>query len=229
MKVLLVGTLDTKGQEFAFLKDLLLKKGVECLVADAGALGEPSFKPDISKRELFLAGGTTLEKVLLENDRGKAVEAAAKGISQIALRLYQEGKIAGLLGMGGSAGTTIATAAMRALPFGIPKIMVSTLASGQVRPFVGVKDITMIHSVVDISGINRISRVVIANAACAMAGMLQGVQLPEYTQKPVIGATMFGVTTPCVERARKSLEEANLETMVFHATGTGGATMESFI
>lgn len=127
MKVLLVGTLDTKGQEFAFLKDLLLKKGVECLVADAGALGEPSFIPDIPRQDLFLAGGTTLEKVLLENDRGKAVEAAAKGISQIAVRLYQEGKIAGVLGMGGSAGTTIATSAMRALPLVFPKSWLALL------------------------------------------------------------------------------------------------------
>ncbi len=229
MNVFLPGTFDTKGIEFAFLKSLLEKQGLNCICADAGVLNPPSFAPDISREDVFIAAGTTLKKILLEQNRGNAVEAAAKGLAKIALELFNQGKIHGVLGMGGSAGTTLGTAAMRALPFGVPKIMVSTLASGQVRPFVGVKDITMMHSVVDISGLNRISTRVLANAAHAMAGMLKAPAINSTLEKPLLAATMFGVTTPCVELGRNILEQSGREVLVFHATGTGGLTMESFI
>ena len=229
MNVFLPGTFDTKGTEFAFLKSLLEKQGIHCVCADAGVLNPPSFAPDISREDVFLAAGTTLKKVLLEKNRGEAVEAAAKGLAKIALDLFNQGKIHGVLGMGGSAGTTLGTSAMRALPFGIPKIMVSTLASGQVRPFVGVKDITMMHSVVDISGLNRISTKVLSNAAHAMAGMLNAPAINSTSEKTLLAATMFGVTTPCVELGRNILEQSGREVLVFHATGTGGLTMESFI
>jgi len=229
MNVFLPGTFDTKGAEFAFLKSLLEKQGIHCICADAGVLNPPFFTPDISREDVFLAAGTTLKKVLLEKNRGEAVEAAAKGLAKIALDLFNQGKIHGVLGMGGSAGTTLGTSAMRALPFGIPKIMVSTLASGQVRPFVGVKDITMMHSVVDISGLNRISTKVLSNAAHAMAGMLNAPAINSTLEKPLLAATMFGVTTPCVELGRNILEQSGKEVLVFHATGTGGLTMESFI
>jgi len=229
MNVFLPGTFDTKGAEFAFLKSLLEKQGIHCICADAGVLNPPFFTPDISREDVFLAAGTTLKKVLLEKNRGEAVEAAAKGLAKIALDLFNQGKIHGVLGMGGSAGTTLGTSAMRALPFGFPKIMVSTLASGQVRPFVGVKDITMMHSVVDISGLNRISTKVLSNAAHAMAGMLNAPAINSTLEKPLLAATMFGVTTPCVELGRNILEQSGKEVLVFHATGTGGLTMESFI
>ena len=229
MNVFLPGTFDTKGTEFAFLKSLLEKQGFHCVCADAGVLNPPSFAPDISREDVFLAAGTTLKKVLLEKNRGEAVEAAAKGLAKIALDLFNQGKIHGVLGMGGSAGTTLGTSAMRALPFGIPKIMVSTLASGQVRPFIGVKDITMMHSVVDISGLNRISTKVLSNAAHAMAGMLNAPAINSTSEKTLLAATMFGVTTPCVELGRNILEQSGREVLVFHATGTGGLTMESFI
>jgi len=229
MNVFLPGTFDTKGAEFAFLKSLLEKQGIHCICADAGVLNPPFFTPDISREDVFLAAGTTLKKVLLEKNRGEAVEAAAKGLAKIALDLFNQGKIHGVLGMGGSAGTTLGTSAMRALPFGIPKIMVSTLASGQVRPFVGVKDITMMHSVVDICGLNRISTKVLSNAAHAMAGMLNAPAINSTLEKPLLAATMFGVTTPCVELGRNILEQSGKEVLVFHATGTGGLTMESFI
>lgn len=229
MNVFLPGTFDTKGIEFAFLKSILEQQGIRCICADAGVLHTPSLAPDISREEVFSAAGTTLEKVLLEKNRGKAVEAAAKGLARIALALFNQGKIQGVLGMGGSAGTTLGTSAMRALPFGVPKIMISTLASGQVRPFVGVKDITMMHSVVDISGLNRISTKVIENAAHAMAGMLNAPATNKYSEKSLLAATMFGVTTPCVELGRNILEQSGSEVLVFHATGTGGLTMESFI
>src|SRR5262249_22934051 len=161
---------------------------------------------------------------------------AARGAAQVARELHAGGQVEGVLGLGGSAGTSIATAAMRALPFGVPKLMVSTLASGQVRPYVGVRDVLMMPSVVDISGLNRISRTVLANAAGAMIGMVQqgraGGVSPRLAapavEKPLLTATMFGVTTPCVEAARQNVEAAGYEVLVFHATGVGGLTMESF-
>src|SRR5262245_50980857 len=173
MPVLLVGTLDTKGVELSFVRDLLRQAGVECLVLDAGVLKPPTFPPDVPREEVYAAAGTSLDAVRTANDRGQAVTAAAKGAAVIAQRLHAEGKLDGGLSLGGSAGTTIGTAAMRALPFGVPKLMVSTMASGQVRPYVGVRDVMMMYSVVDVSGLNRISRTVLTNAARAMAGMVK--------------------------------------------------------
>jgi uncharacterized protein (UPF0261 family) len=233
MPIILLGTLDTKGVEFQFVRDLLKVQGLDAMVIDAGVIGPPQFVPDVPREQVFAAAGTTLDAVVKANDRGQAVELAAKGAARLVVELHQQGKVAGILGLGGSAGTTIATAAMRALPFGVPKLMVSTLGSGQVKPFVGVRDILMMHSVVDISGINRISRTVLTNAANAMAGMVTAARGVAKTATPqaakVIAATMFGVTTPCVEAARKQIESAGYEVLVFHATGTGGMTMESFI
>jgi uncharacterized protein (UPF0261 family) len=162
--VLLIGTLDTKGPEIAFVRDRLQVLGVAALVMDAGVMGEASIPTDISREEVYQAAGTSWRELRARADRGQAIEAAALGVTRLAVELYRSGRIEGVLGLGGSAGTTIATAAMRALPLGVPKLMVSTLASGQVQPFVGVRDILMMHSVVDISGLNRISRVVLTNA-----------------------------------------------------------------
>jgi uncharacterized protein (UPF0261 family) len=233
MPVLLIGTLDTKGVEYQFVRDLLRQAGLATLTLDAGVLGPPRFAPDIPREEVFAAAGTTYEAVRQAADRGQAIAAAARGATALALRLHREGRLDGVLGLGGSAGTTIATSAMRALPFGLPKLMVSTLASGQVRPYVGVRDILMLYSVVDISGLNRVSRTVLGNAARAMIGMVQqpsAVSAPQSAaDRQLVTATMFGVTTPCVEAARAAMEEAGYEVLVFHATGTGGQTMESFI
>ena len=170
MPVLLIGTLDTKGVEFQFVRDLLHQAGVATLVVDAGVLGPPHFAPDVPRERVYAAAGTTLEAIRQAGDRGQAIKAAAEGAARLATLYARD--VEGALGLGGSAGTTIGTAAMRALPFGIPKLMVSTLASGQVRQYVGVRDILMMHSVVDISGLNRISRTVLANAARAMIGMV---------------------------------------------------------
>jgi uncharacterized protein (UPF0261 family) len=229
MAVLVIGTLDTKGTEIQFVRERL--QAVGSLVIDAGVLGPPTFAPDLPRERVFAAAGTSLAAIRQAADRGRAIEAAARGVAVVVRELHAQGAAEGILGLGGSAGTTIATAAMRALPFGIPKVMVSTLASGQVKPYVGVRDICMMHSVVDISGLNRISRTVLANAAAAMVGMVrQGRDLPAVrSDKPLVTATMFGVTTPCVEAARKIVEEKGYEVLVFHATGTGGQTMESFI
>jgi uncharacterized protein (UPF0261 family) len=208
----------------------LQSAGVDVLVADAGVLQPPTIPPDILRQQLYAGAGTSLAAVHSAGDRGQAIEAAARGAAKIALDLHTEGHLDGVLALGGSAGTTIGTAAMRALPFGVPKVMVSTLASGQVRPYVGVRDILMMHSVVDISGLNRISRIVLANAANAMIGMVRKAAVaPPSLLRPLITATMFGVTTPCVEAARKQVEHAGYEVLVFHATGVGGQTMESFI
>jgi uncharacterized protein (UPF0261 family) len=231
MPVLLIGTLDTKGAEFHFVRDLLHRYGVPTVVVDTGVLQPPTFAPDIPREQVFAAAGTSLAAVQQAGDRGRTIEAAARGAAQLARELHAAGRVDGVLSLGGSAGTTIGTAAMRALPFGIPKLMVSTLASGQVRPYVGVRDILMMHSVVDISGLNRISRMVLTNAALAMAGMVRrrGESEAPAPTRPLLSATMFGVTTPCVEMARKILEARDYEVLVFHATGTGGLTMESFI
>jgi len=231
MSVLLIGTLDTKGTEFAYVRDRLLAAGVPVIVVDAGVLAPAAFAPDIPRERVFAAAGVNYASVKAARDRGKAVSLAAEGVAKLAAELHREGKLSGVMSLGGSAGTTIGTAAMRAVPVGVPKLMVSTLASGQVQPYVGTRDVMMMHSVVDISGLNRISRVVLDNAVAAVAGMISFSREPKasVSDKPVIAATMFGVTTPCVEAARAQLEAAGYEVLVFHATGTGGRTMEGLI
>jgi uncharacterized protein (UPF0261 family) len=226
--VLLIGTLDTKGAELAYVRDLVQERGHRTLVMDAGVLGEPAFKPDLPAAAVAEAGGGGLDALRGQGDRGVALEVMARGAAVIAERLGTEGRIDAVLGLGGSCGTTIATAGMRALPAGLPKVMVSTVASGPVGPYVGVKDVTMMYSIVDIAGLNRISRRILANAAGAVCGMLEQ-PVPSGEERPLVGATMFGVTTPCVERVRKRLEEAGYEVLVFHATGSGGRAMEGLI
>lgn len=234
MAVLLVGTLDTKGTEFAYVRDRLRAAGVPVLVADAGVMGPPAFEPDVSRDALFAAAGTTAARARAAGDRGRAVELAAKGAAALAADLHKHGKLTGVMGLGGSAGTAIATAAMRAVPVGVPKLMVSTLASGQVQHYVGTRDVMMLYSVVDIAGLNRVSRAVLNNAAGAMIGMCAVSREPPArasapADRPVVAATMFGVTTPCVEAARAVIEAAGYEVLVFHATGTGGRTMEGLV
>lgn len=233
MAVLLIGTLDTKGAEIGYVRDRLAAAGVAVRVADAGVLGDPAFPPDVSRDELFALAGAKPDDLKRTADRGKAVALAADGAAKLAAKLYREGKLTGVLGLGGSAGTTIGTAAMRAVPLGVPKLMVSTLASGDCRPYVGTRDVMMMYSVVDISGLNRISRAVLDNAAAAMIGMVQGARSAERgarnEDKPIVTATMFGVTTPCVEAARRAVEVAGFEVLVFHATGSGGRTMEGLV
>ena len=232
MPVLLIGTLDTKGSEVGYVRDRLRARGVNVMVMDAGSMGVPSIESDISREAVFLAAGANLVEVRAAADRGQAVSLAAEGAAKLATELHGKGRLDGVLSLGGSAGTTIGTAAMRALPLGVPKLMVSTLASGQVQHYVGTSDIFMLHSVVDLAGLNRISRAVLDNAAAAMAGMISSkfrVPSSKLEDKPIIAATMFGVTTPCVEAARKILEAAGYEVIVFHATGTGGRTLEGLI
>ncbi len=219
--IVLLGTLDTKGEEYAFLRDRLLEHSVDVLLVDAG-VHEPSVQPDIGREELV----ANVAQLAAAGDRGAAVTAMAAGAERVVTQLHAEGRLDGILALGGSGGSSIATRAMRALPVGVPKLMVSTVASGDTRPYVGAVDVTMMYSVVDIAGVNRVSARIMANAAGAMAGMV-GAQVPQLDEKPLVAATMFGVTTPCVTRARERLEELGYEVLVFHATGAGGQSMEA--
>ncbi len=232
MAVVLIGTLDTKGRELGFAREILRGAGLETLVIDAGSLGPPAIEPDISRDAVFRRAGSSAKAAKARGDRGAAIAEAARGVAELVKELDDAGKVDGVLAIGGSAGTVIGTAAMRALPFGRPKVMVSTLASGQVRPFVGGSDILMLHPVADIAGLNRLTRTALANAANAMAGMVRGAsrEIPgEGSVRNVVAATMFGVTTPCVEHARGLLEAEGYEVLVFHATGVGGQAMEGLI
>jgi uncharacterized protein (UPF0261 family) len=230
MHVYVLATLDTKGPEAEFVCRRLNELGVATQLIDTGCLGEPAVRGDISRDQVFESAGTTLAAMRQHGDRGAAIAKASFGASSILLDAFsREKSVAGVLGLGGSAGTTIGCDVMRWLPLGVPKVMVSTLASGQTRPYVGDSDIFMLNSVVDIAGINRISRQVLNEAAAAMAGLVKFRAAESQGDKPLIAATMFGVTTPCVQQARKILEDAGYEVLVFHATGNGGQTMEKLI
>lgn len=228
MAVVLIATLDTKGLELAFARDLIAAQGLETLVIDAGSLGPPTFEPDLSRAELFRLAG--LEPPA-PGDRGKAVAASADAVARVVATWHASGRVDGVFALGGSAGTVIGTSAMRALPFGVPKVMVSTLASGQVGPFVRGSDIAMFHPVADLAGLNRLTRTALSHAAHALAGMVNAPRstVPTGKPRPVVAATMFGVTTPCVDRAREVLDARGFEVLVFHATGTGGQSMEGLI
>lgn len=226
--ILLIGTLDTKGAEVAYVRDLIREKGHRVVVMDCGVMGESPFPVDVPNQEIARAGGSTLEALRKAADRGAALEVMTRGACARLQALVEENGVQAVLGLGGSGGTVVATAAMRTLPIGFPKVMVSTIASGDVGPYVGMKDITMMYSVVDIAGLNGISRRILSNAVGAVCGMAQQ-PVPEVGDRPLIAATMFGVTTPCVDRVRQKLEEAGFEVMVFHATGSGGRAMEALI
>ena len=227
--VVLLGTLDTKGTEYDFVRSLLREQGVDVLLVDAGTLAPPRAEPDIRREEVAEAGGADAAQLTAAGDRGAAVSAMALGAGEILKRLHGEGRLDGVLALGGSGGSTLATQAMRELPVGVPKLMISTVASGDTRPYVGAVDITMTYSVVDISGLNAVSRRILANAAGAIAGMAKMEVPPGEEGRPLVGASMFGVTTQCVTLARERLEELGYEVLVFHATGTGGQSMEALM
>jgi uncharacterized protein (UPF0261 family) len=227
--IALVGTLDTKGEEFAFLRDWIESCGLQTLMVDVGVLGDPPFTPDVSRAAVAEAANEDLNVLIVKRDRGRSVQAMAAGAVAIIRRLFEQGTIHGVVSLGGSAGTTIATAAMRALPIGFPKVMVSTLASGDTRPYIGTIDICMMYSVVDIAGLNAVSRRILSNAASAICGMAAREKDALPGERPALAASMFGVTTPCVTAARRRLEEKGYEVTVFHATGSGGQAMEQLI
>ncbi len=229
--VALMGTLDTKGHEYGFVRDRLRDLGTDVLIVDVGVLDQPLIDADITREQVAEAAGSSLATLVQRHDRDTAVATMQRGATTIVQDLVVSGRIHGVLALGGSSGSTLASAVMRALPVGFPKMLVSTIASGDTRPYVGTSDIVMMSSIVDISGLNRLSEPILANAAGAIAGMagVHATFVPSADSRPLIGATMFGVTTAGVTTARERLEELGYEVLVFHATGIGGDTMESLI
>lgn len=260
--VVLAGALDTKSADYAFVRDQLLARSADVLLVDFGVMGDPALQPDISASDIATAGGIPLSELRAAGDKALAMRTMQQGLVETIKRLHGDGRLDGIMALGGGGGTAIATTAMQALPLGIPKLIVSTVAAGDVAPYVGTRDILMLHSVVDVAGVNRISRQIYTNAAAAMAGMLSGRQYisaseedkqetkhatdvlthqpadtlvtgspftDSPTNKPLITASMFGNTTPCITHAQALLEQAGYEVVVFHATGTGGRTMEGIL
>lgn len=227
--IAILGALDTKGQEFEFLKNEIEKRGCDSFVINVGVLGEPPFAAQVAADEVARAGGTELSELIAKGDRGEAMAVMTAGAAEVVVRYFNEGKFDGIISMGGGGGTVMGTSAMRALPIGVPKLMVSTVASGDTSPYVGTSDIVMMPSIVDVAGVNRISRTVYTRAAGAICGMVAGEIDQQADEKPLIAATMFGNTTRAVEHARELIEEQGYEVLVFHATGTGGKTMEMLV
>lgn len=226
--VAILGTFDTKGAEYAYLKELLEDLGVKTFTIHAGVF-EPTFAPDVSNAEVAAAAGCDINEIAAKKDRAFATEVLSKGTEKLIPQLFRDGKFDGIISLGGSGGTSLATPAMRALPIGVPKVMVSTMASGNTEQYVGTSDIVMIPSVVDVAGLNTISTKIFGNAAAAIAGMVNHENQKEGSKKPLVAATMFGVTTPCVTFAQEYLEARGYEVLVFHATGTGGKSMEALV
>lgn len=227
--VVIVGALDTKGAEFNFVKSLIEAEGLRTLVVDFGVMGSPAFVPDVGRAEVAAAGGGDLARLAGGGHKDEAMQVMADGLAVIVRRLYDDGKLDGIVGMGGSGGTSITTTAMRTLPVGVPKVMVSTVGGGDVSAYAGTKDITFMPSIVDVAGINSISRAIYTNAAGAISGMVKMETPSDQAGRPLIAASMFGNTTKAVDHARGILEASGYEVLVFHATGTGGKTMESLI
>ena len=226
--VALLGALDTKGTEYAFVKQCIEARGHNTLLIDVGVLGAAMLPPDVPREEVARAAGADAAALAEKQDRGEAVAAMSRGAQVVVPKLHAEGRFDAIMALGGGGGTSVACAAMRTLPLGVPKVMVSTVAGADVSGYVGVKDIVMIPSIVDVLGVNRISRPIFAKAAGADGGMLD-TEVPPGEDKPLVAASMFGNTTVCVEAAKAILEKAGYEVLVFHATGAGGRTMESLI
>ena len=241
--VVLVGTLDTKGAEIDFVRRRLSELGADVLVIDAGVMDQSAWHADVSADEVAEAGGANRRELAAAGDRSAAMAAMRAGVLAVVTELHGDGRLGGVLAIGGSGGASLAAPAMQALPVGVPKMIVSTMASGDTRPYVGESDIAMLYPVVDIAGLNRLSRQVLGNAAAAMAGMVRALDAgaargaagpgdagrANNTERPLVGATMFGVTTPCVTAARERLEALGYEVLVFHATGSGGRAMEGLV
>jgi uncharacterized protein (UPF0261 family) len=230
--IAVLGTFDTKGAEHGFLAETIRAHSHETLLIHVGSLGEATIKPDINAEEVADAGGEDWRTVLARRDRGESVSLMARAAAKYVAALAESGRIQGIISLGGGGGTAIATSAMRALPIGFPKVMVSTLASGNTAPYLGTKDIVMVPAIVDVSGINRISRAIFENAAGAICGMVDAAEQRRQrpaADKPLIVASMFGNTTDCVNAAQRILEKEGYEVLVFHATGAGGRAMESLI
>lgn len=227
-KVLLVGTLDSKGREVAYLRQRVEEKGQDVITLDVGTLGEPECHVDIPQHEVAKAGGEVLSTLKSKGDRSHSLEVMTRGAIKKALELYHRGELAGVLAIGGGTGTAIGTAIMRSLPLGIPKVMVSTVASRDVSRYVGTRDITMIHSVVDLVGLNPITKVILDNAAGAVTGMAKTAAEINLTQ-PLVATTSFGISPISAELAEPLLEKRGYQMVTFHANGMGGRALEELI
>lgn len=226
--IALIGTLDTKHREFQYIKELIESYDFNTLMIHAGVF-ESGIDADISNRMIANEVGEDIEKIAQEENRAKGTDVLSRGLSEYLPKLYAEGKFDGVISLGGSGGTSIATAGMRELPIGVPKVMVSTMASGNISQYVGISDIMMIPSIVDVAGLNDISKHIFTNAVHAVCGMVDHEYISDDNQKPLIAASMFGLTTPGVTKASELLEKNGYEVIVFHSTGTGGKTMENLI
>jgi len=226
--IAVLGTLDTKGREHAFVAERIRGRGHQTLLIDVGTGAEPAVTPDVTRAAVAAAGGIDLAAIAARGDRGECVSAMAEAAPRLLERLVADGKIQGVIALGGGGGTAIASAAMRPLPIGFPKLIVSTLASGNTAHYVGTSDIAMMPAVVDVQGLNRISRTILSRAAGAICGMVEA-DVAAGDDKPLVVASMFGNTTKCIEAAIPLLEQAGYEVLVFHATWTGGRAMEALI
>jgi len=226
--IAILGTLDSKGHEHQFLADQIKARGHQVTLIDLGTGSNPQVTPHISRYDVAKAAGLDLQPLIDAQDRGACVVAMAEAAPVLVKQLQEEGKIDGVISLGGGGGTALATSCMRELPIGFPKVMVSTLASGNTAHYIGTKDITMIPSIVDVAGLNSISKTIFTRAAGAISGMVES-NIDNSNDKPLIVASMFGNTTDCINTAKNVLEDAGYEVLVFHATGTGGKTMEALI
>ncbi len=227
--VLIVSTLDTKAEEARFLKDCLTARKVAVLLLDAGIRGESPIPADITRAEVALAAGSTIEDVRRLGHEGKALGRMTSGALRCARHLFNAGKISGIMGLGGSMGTTLGTGVMRAFPIGFPKLMISTMASRNTRGFVGTKDIMMLPSVCDLAGLNRITQKILRQGAMAMAGMIEGGDIPLSDTRPLAVVSTLGTTEACLVRLRQGLGQKGLEVVTFHTNGSGGEAMEDLI
>ncbi len=227
--IVIAATLDTKGEEVKFLRRQIEKRGHQTLVIDFGVLGKPTFPPDISRYQVARAGGSSVRRLNRAGNRLAAFETMATGLRSIVANLCARGQLQAMVSAGGGAGTSIATTAMQALPIGVPKVMVSTIAARDIRPYIGTRDIVMMPSVVDMGGLNHIMRRTLSQAAGAICGMVEATDPGFRPEKPVVAISMFGVTTPCVLKARNRIEELGYEPLLFHANGVGGRVMEQFV
>jgi uncharacterized protein (UPF0261 family) len=227
---LLVATMDTKGREAQFIAECLGNRGLRVVILDAGIRGESPIPVDVSRQQVAAAGGMSIEDVRGIGHEGKALAVMCAGAVEKAMSLREADQFQGVIGLGGSMGTTLGTAVMRSLPVGIPKVMISTMASRDTRAFVGTKDILMLHSVCDLVGLNRVTRRILMNGAMALAGMLQGNRLqPAEPEKPLIFLSTLGTSEACAQILRSDLEAGGNEVVVFHTVGSGGKSMEEML
>ena len=227
-QLLIITTFDTKGREAAYVKDCVQRLGIHPILMDVGTLGEPLTHPDITRAEVVEAAGYRFENLIKENNRSIAIKAVQEGGAILARHLFEEGKLHGVLGMGGGTGTAIVTHIMRSLPFGLPKVVLSTVASRDIREYIGTKDIVMFHSVADILGFNEFMRLMLGQAAYAICGMIEkgsGIK----KEKPMVAVTAYGINSVCAIQAEPLLQERGYEMIAFHANGIGGMAMEEFI